>query len=133
MENITVIIVMLLLCLSAKDKSLLFLIAGSCGVFELVYMANMDIALYYGVCAMISMVAAVIAIYVIKSTTSKTLAIFLSMQAIIALCLIPDWSFTANELLQFKLSDFNGILVLILIALGITGSDNAIKRKFYNS
>lgn len=118
---------MLLLRLSAKDKRLLFLIACSCGVLELVYMANMDIALYYGVCAMVSMITAVVAISVIKSTTAKTLAIFLSMLSLLCLCLVPNWSFAVNEWLQFKLNDFNAILVFILISLGIASRGNVTK------
>ena len=133
MQNLIVIIAMLILCRSAKDKRLLFLIAGSCAVFELMYYADMDIALYYGVCAMISQLTAVVAISVMKSTPSKVLAIFMTVQAVICLALIPDWSFTTNEWLQFKLNEFNAILVFILIAIGITASDNAIQRKRGNT
>ena len=128
MQNLIIILAMLYLCRSAKDKRLLFLIAGSCAVLELVYRANMDIALYYGVGAMVSVVTAVIAITTIKSVSSKVLVIFLSMQTVICLCLVPDWSFAANEWLQFKLNEFNAILTLILIGLGVTGSDNIFKR-----
>ena len=114
--------------MSAKDKRLLFLIAGSCAVLELVYRTNMDIALYYAVGAMVSIVTAVIAITAIKSVSSKVLVIFLSVQSVVCLCLVPDWPFTGNEWLQFKLSEFNAILTLILIGLGITGSDNILRR-----
>ena len=128
MQNLIIILAMLYLCRSANDKRLLFLIAGSCAVLELVYRVNMDIALYYGVGAMVSIVTAVIAVTTIKSVSSKVLVIFLSMQTVICLCLVPDWSFTGNEWLQFKLNEFNAILVFILIGLGVTGSDNIFKR-----
>ena len=131
--NLIVTITMLLLCLSVKDKSLLLLIALPCVAFELIYMANMDIALYYAVNAMVCMFTAVIAVSVIKSTSAKTLAIFLSAQSLLCLALVPDWGFSINEWLQFKLSDFNDILVIILIALGVAGSDNTIRRQCFHS
>lgn len=123
MENLIVIIPMLYLLRSAKDKRLLFLIIGSCSLIQIVFMSNMDIALYYGVCAMISVFTALIALFKIKTTSSKVLAVFMMMQAGMCLLLILDWSFTSNELLQFKLSQFNVILVFILIALGIASND----------
>jgi Na+(H+)/acetate symporter ActP len=111
-----------MLCSIASDKRLLFLIAGSCGLLEVVYRANIDIALYYGVAAMISVMTAFIGL-LIKTTSGKVLAIFMLMQAAICLALIPHWHFTGNEFLQYKLEEFNVILVFILIALGITSSD----------
>lgn len=122
MENITVITIMLALCFISKDKRLLFLIAGSSGVLELIYMANIDIALYYGVCGMISVMTAFIAL-MIKTTSGKVLAVFMLMQAVMCMALIPNWHFTGNEFLQYKLAEFNVILVFILIALGITSRD----------
>lgn len=123
MENIAVIIAMLLLCINASDKKLLLLIAGSCGLLELVYMADMDIALYYGVSSMISIVTALMSVTKIKYTSAKVLAVLMLAQAIICLCLIPDWSYTTNEELQFKLSQFNDMLIFILIGLGVVSSD----------
>ena len=90
--------------------------------------SNMDIALYYGVAAMLSVLTGVIALLVIKTTSARVLTVLMLMQALICLMLVPDWSFTTNESLQFKLSQFNDILVFILISLGMASSDrNVIK------
>jgi hypothetical protein len=119
---------MFLLCLNTSDKRLLYIIAGSSALFELVHVADVDIALYYATCSMISMVTAYTSVCVIKSTPSKVFAIFLSIQAMLCFCLVPDWPFLVNEWLQFKLSEFNDILIFILIALGVSTSDSAIKQ-----
>ena len=127
MENLIVIVAMIFLCISAKDKSLLKLIGLSCAALQILYMSNIDIALYYGVCAMVSVVTALFAIGV-RSAPGNLLAVTMLVQAMFCLFLIPDWTFTINESLQFKLTEFNDILVIILIALGVTGSDNSISN-----
>ena len=127
MENLIVIVAMLFLCISAKDKRLLKLIIASCSALQILYMVNIDIALYYGVCGMISVVTAFYAVGV-KSASGNVLAAVMLIQAMFCIFLIPDWSFTINELLQFKLSKFNDILVIILIAIGMCGSDNSISN-----
>lgn len=132
MENLIVIGAMLFLAIGAKDKRLLKLIGVSCAVLQMLYMANIDIALYYGVCAMVSVVTSFFAVGV-RSVSGGLLAAVMLMQAALCLFLIPDWAFTINELLQFKLTQFNDILIIILIALGITGSDNIINTQFNNS
>jgi len=126
MENAIIIISMLLLCIGAKDKRLQFVIAASCGLLELAYMAEMDIALYYGICAMISSIIAVIAIAKVKTDAARVLCVFMIMQAIICLCLVPDWSYYVNNWLQFKLNQFNDILIFVLIGLGASSNEKFI-------
>lgn len=133
MENVIVITVMMLLCLSAKDKKLPILIAVSCGLIQVVYESSPDIAVYYAVTAMLCVMTAAAGLHFIKSTSSKVLAVLLTAQSALCVILIFDWPFIYNEWLQFKLDELNGILVFILIGLGVTGSDNAIKRRCFNT
>ena len=132
MENLIVIVAMLFLCVSAKDKRLLKLIGVSCAALQILYMSNIDIALYYGACAMISAVTAFFAVG-IGSISGRLLALAMLVQSMLCLFLIPDWGLILNEALQFKLSQFNDILVIILIALGVTGSDNSINNCLFAS
>jgi len=122
MENVIVILAMYILCFKAKDRRLIYLIGGSCFILQWLYIVDMDIALYYGVSAMVSVVAGVIGITAIDNTSSKVFAIMMVAQSLMCLSLIPSWTYTTNELLQFKLHDFNAILVIILISLGVTSS-----------
>jgi len=48
------------------------------------------------------------------------------MQAIICLCLVPDWSYYVNNWLQFKLNQFNDILIFVLIGLGASSNEKFI-------
>lgn len=129
MQNIIVIIAMLLLCIGAKDKRLLLLIAGSSGAFELLYLANMDIALYYGVCGMLSVITALIAIINIKTSSAMVLSVFMLIQSLMCLSLVPEWGAAVNESLQFKLMRYNDILVFILIGIGIASNDRCTNTR----
>ena len=131
MENTIIIISMLLLCIGSKDKRLQFIIAASCGLFELAYMAEVDIALYYGICAMISSIAAALAVAKAKTDAAKVFCAFMIMQTIICLCLVPDWSYYVNNWLQFKLNQFNDILMFVLIGLGVSSNERFIERVKY--
>ena len=133
MDNLIVFVVMLFLCISASNRAMLYLIAGSCAVAELTYVARMDIALYYGVNAMISVAAAFVAVLYIKTVSANVLGAIMLIQGLLCLALVPNWSSTINSTLQFNLCQFNDILVFIFIALGITGSDNIINKKLNNS
>jgi len=127
-ENLIVVLAMRLLMTKASDNRLIYLIAASCALFELMFHANIDIALYYAVNATISAAIAFISIKYIKTLSAKVFSVFMLMQGALCLALIPDWSYTVNELLQFNLTQYNDILILVLIALGVTSS-----AKFTNS
>jgi hypothetical protein len=133
MENLIVFIVMIFLCISSSNRGLLYLIAGSCALAEVTYIAGIDIALYYGVNALISAATALIAALHIKSVSAYVLSVLMLAQGLLCLSLVPNWPSTVNSALQFNLYQFNDILGFILIALGITGSDNYINTKLNNS
>jgi len=113
----------------SKAASLIIL---SCALSQLIYISNMDIALYYSAQGLVSVATAWIALK-IKTTPSKALSILMLAQFLLCFSLVPDWGYSLNSVLQFKLEDFNAMMIIILIALGVASSGNFNNRSDNNS
>ena len=124
MENLLIVFAMRMLTVTAKDSRLLHLIAASCALFELMYYANIDISLYYSANAMISAFVGLIALRYIKTLSARLFSVFMLMQCVLCLLLVWDWSYSVNDFLQYNLTQYNDILIIMLIAIGAVSSSD---------
>ena len=104
----------------------------SCALSQLVYAANMDISLYYSMQGLVSVGTAWLALKM-NTTASKALSILMLAQFLLCFSLVPDWGYSLNSVLQFKLEDFNAMMIIILIALGVASSGQYNNRSDNNS
>ena len=106
-----------------KNKLLLLLIVAEAVISYAIYKAPFDIAIYYSIEAMFSVGVAWVALKYIQGDSSNVYSVIILGQALLCLLLIPSWSYSVNELLQYKLDAYGATLVQISIALGMASSD----------
>lgn len=123
MDNILISIAMLYVIATKEHSRIAAIILLSCLLSQLVYLIGIDIALYYGVTSVIGVATAWYALK-LKSVSGYVLSCVMIMQSILTVSLVPDWSYSVNELLQFELKQFNATMIIILLTLGFTGSGN---------
>ena len=131
MENIFIIIVILLLCTRSNDLELLCLIAIGANIALFISLFNLDIAIYYALNAVLAMSLAYFAAYKIETQSAKVYASIMVIQGCVCLTLVANWTHITNELLQYTLSVYNNMIHLIIISVGIAGSDNFFSRIYY--
>jgi len=73
---------------------------------------------------MISAFVGLIALRYIKTLSASLFSVFMLMQCVLCLLLVWDWSYSVNDFLQYNLTQYNDILITMLIVIGaVSGSD----------
>lgn len=132
MENFVVIFSLALISFCFGGNKVINLIIASCLASQVAYMVDMDIALYYSIQGLISIATAHIALR-IWTFESNVVATLMLMQFLICFSLVPDWGYSINNVLQFKLQDFNDMMMIILIVIGAASSGEFNGRSDNNS
>ena len=124
MENYFVIMIMLSLLIAIRRFELLpLLVIMSASVADVAMLID-DIAIYYGVLSLASMVIAFMALMEptalkCKISNCKLIyAILMVIQSIICFLLIPDLGYDYNEIVQYILIEYNESLWIIFTILG---------------
>ena len=106
-----------------KCVSLLVLVAVEAIASHSLYSANIDIAVYYMLGAFMSVMISWIAAKYIRTNSSRVYSVIILIQAFICLSLVPDWTYSINEFLQYKLDAYGDIIIQVSIVLGIVSND----------
>ena len=92
---------------------------------------DFDIALYYSLNAILYSLLALSAVK-LKSTSSIFYAILMLWQMFFCLVLIPSWGEAGNALIQNTVIYLTDEILIIMLLLGVSGSENLISNGFCN-
>lgn len=129
--NIVTVILMLSLCIKSKDRSLPLLIVFGATMAAVIWYINPDIAAYYALNALLAMILAWIAVNDIDTDASELYSYLMAAQAVFCLALVVDITPEANDFIEELLELYNLVIYLIILCIGVIGSDNFLTR-IYN-
>jgi len=132
MENLYTAIILFVIALNSKYNQLTYLMITGCLVAWLIDSANFDIALYYCLNAVLFSLLSLCAIN-INSNSALTYAIIVLCQMFFCLTLIPSWGDAGNSFIQNTVTYVNDDVLILILLLGISGSDNVISNGFNNN
>jgi hypothetical protein len=132
MENLLIGMLLLSFAFLSGGKKLPYLMAAGCFSAAIIEALNFDIALYYSFNAILLSLLAFYAIK-IKSTSSLTYAIIMTIQMLFCIVLIPDWGYSANALIQNAAIYYNDYLLIAVVVIGVIGIDDTITNTDYSS
>jgi len=121
-ENLLIIAVMLLILDSAKNKSLILLIAFFSVIALTVDYLVKDIAIFYSINAVLAMSVSYLSASLRESDSRRVYAILMFMQALICISLVAEWSDNVNATLEHIQAYFNNGLQYVIILLGMVDS-----------
>jgi hypothetical protein len=130
MENLFVAVSMFILLFSAKQKAILLIIIAGSLMGPLIDYLIKDIAVFYTLNSITAILLAATSAYYVKNKVGRVYAILMISQTALCFSLVPDWGFKVNNILQYTLTAYNDSIYIVIISIGIAGSDNFLLRLY---
>ena len=129
MDNLVTAAILFVIASKSTNNRLTYLIITGCLVAWLIDYLDFDIALYYSLNAILYSLLALSAVK-LKSTSALFYASIMLVLMFFCLLLIPNWGEAGNTFMQDRIIFHTQHQYILLIALGVTGSDNTISSGF---
>ena len=132
MDNLLTAVILYIIALNSKSNKLTYLMILGCLAAWLIDSLDFDIALYYSLNAILFSLLSLYAVN-IRSTSSVFYAILMIIQMFICLVLVPDCGEAGNSFIQGAAIYITGEALIIMMLIGVAGSENTISNSFSDS